>query len=395
MADTLTLAKLTHNPFTLVPDEKVTIWAGYPELRQQLLDIIDSCRSDRVGLSEFAILHGELGAGKSHALRYLRHWITDEEKGDYQSPCVYLDTLKVAASMSFVALYRKIMEALIPHIKETADWLDLAIEEAAKRRIPDSRRQEQDREIDTLYADPSLTPGYPPLALLLKEVKRGSHGGSQEGLSLLLGEKLGGAGAMRKYQSYNMTGPIESEYDATKCLGAYVNLCTRGTTTLVDGDVLARNKAFYFFFDELETVNDFRPQEALSMNQGLRDLINACPENCCFLFGMTGDVRDIYGLLTRPVIRRMSREPLMIQPLTSEEAVQFLKQVLKGRRTDPGDPDEYPFDEEALVAIAELTQLKTPSELFRGCRRVLEKSVLSGALQEGGLIDVSMVKQIL
>ena len=175
----------------------------------------------------------------------------------------------------------------------------------------------------------------------------------------------------------------------------YVNLCTRGASILSEGDVIGRNKAFYFFFDELEIANDFRPQEALSMNQGIRDLINACPENCCFLFGMTGDVRNIYGLLTQAVIRRMSREPLEIEPLSSEEAVEFLKQVLKGHRSDPEDPDEYPFGEDALFDIAEATQMKTSSELFRSCRRVLEKSVLSGALKPGGTIDVDMVQKAL
>lgn len=392
MSTTLRIARLTSNPFTLVPNERVTVWAGYEELRHQLLDVVESCRSDRVGLSEFAILHGELGTGKSHALRYLRYWITDSQKGDYNSPCVYLETMKVAANMNFVALYRKIMESLIDHIRETAEWLDLAVEETAKRRNPDLRRQEQDAIINQIYCDPQITPAYPPLSLLLREIKNGSD---SEPIALLLGQKLSGQGATHRYSKYNMTGPIDSEYDATKCLGAYVNLCTRGTDALSEGEVLARNKAFYFFFDEVETVGDFRPQEALSMNQGIRDLINACPENCCFLFGMTGDVRDIYGLLTQPVIRRMSRDPLAIEPLNSHEAVTFLKQVLKGYRSNVDDPDEYPFQEDALLAIAEATQIKTSSELFRGCRRVLEKSVRSGALIPGGTIDAQMVADIL
>ena len=392
MNRTLTIAKLTGNPFTLVPSETVTNWAGYADLRTELLDLIKSCRVDQVGLSEFAILHGELGTGKSHALRYLKHLITDKQREDFASPCVYLETLKVAANMNFLALYCKIMGILAPHIKETADWLDLSVEDTARMRKPDGRRHELDEEIEKIYSDPELTPGYPPLSLLLRGIKNSSA----EALSLLLGTKLGGGGAaMERYARYNMTSAIDSEYDATKCLGAYVNLCTRGTNILNEGDIMARNKAFYFFFDELEIANDFRPQEVLSVNQGICDLINSCPENCCFLFGMTGDVRNIYGLLTQAVIRRMSREPLEIEPLTSEEAVQFLKEVLRGFRTDGEDPDGYPFREEALLAIAEATQIKTSSELFRGCRRVLEKSVLSGSLEPGGMIDVAMVRQAL
>ena len=391
MNETLKIAKLRSNPFTLVPSQKVTVWAGYSQLRSELLDVVGSCRSDQVGLSEFAILHGDLGTGKSHALRYLRHMITDERREEFASPCVYLETIRVAANMNFVALYNKVMDLLIPHIRETAEWLDLTVEETAKRQYPDVRRHEQDKAIDRIYSDPRLTPGYPPLALLLRGIKNESG----EALNLLLGGKLSGAGTMERYNKYNMTSAIESEYDATRCLGAYVNLCTRGAGSLSDGDIVGRNKAFYFFFDELEVVEDFRPQEALSMNQGIRELINACPENCCFLFGMTGDVRNIYGLLTQAVIRRMSRDPLEIPPLTAEEAVDFLKQVLKGYRSNAEDPDEYPFLEESLFAIAEATQMKTSSELFRGCRRVLEKSVLSGDLQPNGVITVDMVSKAL
>ena len=391
MTTTTEIARLRSNPFTLVPDEKVTVWAGYEQLRSELFDIVESCRSDRVGLSEFAIIHGDYGTGKSHALRYLQHRIIEREQSDFDSPCVYLATMKVAASMDFVVLYRKIMESLIPHIQETAEWLDLAVEDTVRKRIPDGRRQELEKEIDEIYGGSGITPGFPALSLLL----RGIRNGTDEALQILLAKKLSGQRAMAKYRSYNMTGPIESEYDATKCLGAYVNLCTRGAETLTEGDVLGRNKAFYFFFDELEIVGDFRPQEALSLNQGLRDLVNACPENCCFLFGMSGDVRDIYVLLTTPVIRRMSRDPLTIAPLEPHEAVDFLTQVLKGYRSNESDPDEYPFEKDALFAIAEGTQNRTPSELFRACRRVLEKAVLSGTLTSGGTISAGMVSEFL
>lgn len=391
MSTTLEFAKLTANPFTLVPNEEVTVWAGYEELKSQLLDIVDSCRSDRVGLSEFAVMYGDYGTGKSHALRYLRYWISDREKDDFNSPCVYLNTMKVAPSMSFVVLYRRIMELLLPHIRETAEWLDFAVEDTAKQRAPGSSLQELEAAKDQIYREGSATPGFPALSLLLRGIKNQKD----EALRILFGDKIAGTGAMGRYRSYNMTGPIDSEYDATKCLGAYVNLCTRGAGALSDGDLLGRNKAFYFFFDELEIVEDLPPREVLSLNQGLRDLINACPENCCFLFGMSGDVRDIYGLLTPAVLRRMSREPLPISPLDSDEAVDFLVQVLKGYRADRNDPDEYPFERQALFAIAEDTQSRTPSELFRGCRRVLEKTVLSGRLAPGDTISASFVSEYL
>ena len=387
MTDTLQLAKLASNPFTLVPGRRVTVWAGYEELLQQLLDIVESCRSDRVGLSEFVALHGDWGTGKSHALRYLEYWMSEAKRDEFNAAIVYLETPKVAATMNFVAIYRKIIENLMSHIRETAEWLDMAIEDAVKKEKPSARRDELDAAINEKYRDPNITPSFPPLALLLKGIKENKA----DAMSLLSGVTPRSA----RLDTYDLIRPIDTEYDAVKSLGAYVNLCTRGTSALSEGGVLARNKAFYFLLDEIETILDFKPAEALSINQGLRDLVNACPENCCFLLGMTGDARQTFAIFTTPVMRRMSRNPIEIQPLETEQAVTFLKEVLKGYRSDPHDPDEYPFREDALRKIAEEAQSKTAAELFRSCRRVLEKAVLTNRLTPGGWIEAADAEEFL
>ncbi|MBT9143359.1 MAG: hypothetical protein DDT32_02238 [Syntrophomonadaceae bacterium] len=387
MADTLQLAKLTSNPFSLVPGRRVTVWAGYKELRQQLLDIVESCRSDRVGLSEFVVLHGEYGAGKSHALRYLEYWITEARRDEFNAAVVHLETLKVAPTMNFVAIYRKIIENLMPHIRETAEWLDMIIEDTVKKEKPSARRDDLDTAIDEKYRDPNITPSFPPLALLLKGIKENKA----DAIPLL----SGAAPRSAKLDTYGLMRPIDTEYDAVKSLGAYVNLCTRGTSALSEGGVLARNKAFYFFLDEFETMQDFKPAEALGINHGLRDLINACPENCCFLLGMSGDVRLIFGTFTTAVMRRMSRNPIEIQPLEVDRAITFLKEVLKGYRSAPSDPDEYPFHEDALRKITEATQPRFAYELFRSCRRVLEKAVLANRLTPGGWIEAADAEEFL
>ena len=387
MTDTLQLAKLTSNPFTLVPGRRVTVWAGYKELQQQLLDIVKSCRSDQVGLSEFVVLHGDYGAGKSHALRYLEYWITDAKRDEFNAAVVYLETPKVAPTMNFVAIYRKIIENLMSHIRETAEWLDMAIEDTVKEENPTARRDELDTAIDKKYRDPNMTPSFPALPLLLKGIKENQA----DAISLL----SGAAPRTARLDTYGLIRPIDTEYDAVKSLGAYVNLCTRGTSALSEGGVLARNKAFYFLLDEIETILDFKPAEALSINQGLRDLINAFPENCCFLLGMSGDARQVFAIFTTTVMRRMSRNPVEIQPLETEQAVTFLKEVLKGYRSDPSDPDEYPFREDALRKIAEETQNKTAAELFRNSRRVLEKAVLANRLTPGGWIEATDAEEFL
>jgi hypothetical protein len=386
MNETIALARLTKNPFTLVPGEKVTIWAGYPEVRQPLLDIVESCRSDRVGLSEFVILHGDFGTGKSHALRYLINWITEVRKTEFNGQVVYFESLKLAPKMDFIELYRRTIELLLGHIRETADWLDLVIDES----IPNDDKARQAvflEKKNATYRNGLITPTFPSLPLLLRGVREDKSGA----VRILCGH----SDKNLPLSDYDLVSPIDNEFSAVKCLGAYINLCTRGTTVLSQGENLARNKAFYFFLDEVEMLQDFKPPEVLSINQGLRDLLNACPENCCFLFGMTGDARQIYALFDKFVMRRMSREPIEIQPLDDDQAVAFLKEVLKSYRSDPNDPDEYPFRQLALRKIAEETQEKTAAGLFRNCRRVLEKAVLQNRLQPGGWIEQQDVQDLL
>jgi hypothetical protein len=386
MADTTSLAKLTKNPFTVVPGQKVTVWAGYPDLKRTLLDIVESCRSDKVGLSEFVILHGEYGAGKSHALRYLVNWITVVNAAEFKSQVVYFESLKFAPKMDFIALYRQTIGQLMEHIRETAEWLDYVIDESIPADDKKPGGGSKDKK-DAIYKDPRITPSFPQLSLLLRGVKEGKS----DALKILLGHN----DKALPFAAYDLTGPIDNEFSAVKCLGAYINLCTRGTSALTQGEFLGRNKAFYFLLDEIEMLQDFKPAEVLSINQGLRDLINACPENCCFIFGMTGDVRTIYALFDKHVMRRMSRQPVEIEPLTVDQAVAFLKEVLRNYRSDASDPDQYPFREAALRKIAQETQEKTAAELFRSCRRVLEKAVLGGRLQPGGWIEAADVRDFL
>src|SRR5579863_9867197 len=90
------VARLTKNPFTLVADPNTQTWADYEDVRKALMDVITSCRNDQVGLSEFVVLHGEIGTGKSHALRYLHNYITRAKADDFRSPCAYLESTKLA-----------------------------------------------------------------------------------------------------------------------------------------------------------------------------------------------------------------------------------------------------------------------------------------------------------
>jgi hypothetical protein len=338
-----------------------------------------------VGLSEFVVLHGEIGTGKSHALRYLQNYILVQHPKDFASACVYLESTKLAKKTDFLSIFRRTMEALREHVIDTANNLDRAMEEKAKASGL-TRPQDVRSEKDKLWkaSAPILAPHFPGLVLILKEIAS-----DENEFSVLCGAK---SSHLARYQ---LTSPIDSEYDASRCLAAYINLVTNPDRSVVSEQLFTANKAFYLFIDEVELLQDFKPAEVLSINQGVRDLINGCPQAFCMIFGVSGDPRILFAIFDKFVVRRFSRDPIEIQALDENESVRFLKEVLKNYRSDPADPDEYPFREAALMRIAEKTAEKTAASLFRSARRVLEKAVLTQKLQPGGWIEVADVDAFL
>lgn len=385
MPTSIELAKLRKNPFTMAPAANTDVWADYEGVRQALLDVITSCRNDQVGLSEVVVLHGEIGTGKSHALRYLHHYITETQANEFQSACVYLESTKMGAKTDFVAVYRRVFESLRKHIFATAKALDDALEEKAKQ---EGATKTQDiitkkKELWRTTAD-ALAPKFPSLILLLQALVD-----DETVFAVLCGEKRD------NLHAFQLTTPINSEFDATRCLSSYINLVTNPNRDVLSEAVYKGDRAFYLFIDEVELLQDFKSAEVLSINQGIRDLINGCPQSFCLIFGVSGDPRVLFTLFDRFVVRRFSRDPIEIQALDEVEATRFLKDVLRNYRTDPSDPDEYPFREAALRRIAEKTPERTAASLFRAARRVLEKAVLTHTLQPGGWIEVHDVDQFL
>lgn len=385
MATTVELAKLRKNPFTLVAEVNTDVWADYESVRQALLDVVTSCRTDQVGLSEFVVLHGEIGTGKSHALRYLQNYITLGHAEEFRSACVYLESTKLAKKTDFLAIYRRVMEGLRKHIETTANKLDTAFEEKAKAAgLAKSQQIQAAKDKMWIENAEALAPQFPSLIHLLHGILDGGNA-----FSIICGTATG------RVTDFMLTGPIDSEYDASRCLSSYVNLVTNPNRQVLPESSFMADKAFYLFVDEVELLQDFKPADVLSINQGIRDLINGCPQAFCLLFGVSGDPRILFAIFDKFVVRRFSREPIEIQALDEDESVRFLKEVLRNYRSNLTDPDEYPFREAALRRLAEKTPDKTAASLFRSARRVLEKSVLTGKLTPGGWIGVPEVDEFL
>ena len=391
MDKTLELAKFTDQPFRLLPGEKVTIWAGYHEIREQLLEIVKSPRVDRVGLYEFAIIHGALGTGKSHALRFLKYLINEERGEEFNSIVCYVERLRVEANTDFLALYRAIMRLLKDDMKKVGEVVekitDKQVDEAWEAASADvtklmKRQDFRDRTLPTIYS--RLSPTYPALPRLLSA----AYQGDEVATTILLGGKP--KTAISKYGLDNL---IDTEYEALRCLAAFINLCTK---TDNDAAYLPLFKCFYLFIDEVERLRDFPTRNVQSINQGIRDLVGACPEHFCLLLGASEEAAGIEAYIEDDVMTRLSRELMEIPELDVEQAVNFIKEVMQQyRQPDAKVPETYPFVEDALREIALQVTQRTPRNLFRDCQTALRKAVLTGSLETKGVIDVADVQEFM
>ena len=149
MAD-LTAFGFREHPFAMVPRSGITHWAGMAEERRLLLDIVESVLITETGLSEFVLLHGTYGAGKSHALRYLTTEIMETRAAHFRARAIYLPKMRVDQKVDFVRLYKEIMRELgqeffrnlastiVHHIDSAADALSDKMDRERERRLMQS-----------------------------------------------------------------------------------------------------------------------------------------------------------------------------------------------------------------------------------------------------------------
>ena len=385
MDKTLELARFADQPFRLLPGDKVTVWAGYKDIQEALLEVVEAPRSDKIGLYEFVILHGFLGTGKSHALRYFKFLISEQRKGEFDSIVVYLERLKVAGNTDFLALYRSIMrllkEDLVRVAEEVARVAEMQIENAwqslsQETKLLIKRQDYSDQQLPAIHA--AMAPSFPALPGLLAAVRKGEA----NAFAVLAGGKPRGVNPAQ----YGLDTFIDNEYEALRCLGAFINLCTEP----MEGDNgKAISKCFYLFIDEVETLRDFPVRHVQSINQGLRDLINACPEHFYLMLGASADAAELEAWIADDVMTRLSRPPIEIPELEVDQAIDFLKEVMHQFRTPGANvPDSFPFEEDALREIVAQTTERIPRTLFRNCQTVLRKAVLSGRLEAQGSITM-------
>lgn len=372
---------LTKDPFAIVPDGPVENWAGRNDLRDDLLDLMLGVRASDIGSTEFLVLHGELGAGKSHALRWLKTQIENPD-GDFRSLTVYVERPRVSAKLNFLELYKYIIgeigreeiKAICENVRREVDGIVQKLaDEAGYGDAPDKSSFEP-RAIEKVNSNDRN---------MLQLLRRGA--GDDENVFEFL------SGAIR-CDGLEYEGKIDSDFMAAKVLGDFFRC--------ISSDIGEERRVFesvYLFVDECEILFDAKPTESDPVFSGFRELINGLPYGFGLIISFSAATALIEAYMPQHLLKRMTHDFIEVPMLEDEQAVEFIKEQLNSFRPNGSDYEGsfYPFTEEAISYVVENQTSLTPRNLFKDCRRILERSIRRHNLKTGTEISRELAEDIL
>ncbi|WP_193371144.1 ATP-binding protein [Pelagibius marinus] len=377
----LTNYGLTQDPFAIVPDGPVDNWAGREELKEDLMDLVMGVRASDIGSTEFLVLHGELGAGKSHALRYLKTQI-EKPGSTFNSLAIYVERPRVSAKLNFLELHKFIIaeigrdriKVFCANVKEEIDITISELAAAAGFGDEPNKSSFEPRAIEGIKKNNRN------MAQLLR------RGASQPDKVF---DFLSGA---IKCDGSEYEGKIDSDFMAAKVLGDLLRVLT--------SELRPERRIFesvYIFIDECEILFDAKATESDPVFSGFRELINGLPYGLGLILSFSAATALIEAYMPQHLLKRMTHDFIEVPMLEDGQAIQFLKEQLNTfRPVDcPYQGTFYPFSEAAISHIVENQTTLTPRNLFKDCRRVLERAIRRHKLEPGEEITQDLAERIL
>jgi hypothetical protein len=381
---------LISDPFAItLSDASVHRWAAREHERALLLDVVESVRTSDIGSSEFVVVHGEYGAGKSHALRYLTTKINEDEPQHYRGKAIYLQTVRVSQKVQFLEVYKVIVDRLgKAFFAELSNHILGQVNQAqvAYLQTVDAGVQPQLMANPGRHVDETLDRMAPKSAIpYIKLMMRAANGGIDKVWDYLRGDDV-------SFPEIGLASRVGNDYNAVSTLAGIFQ-----TMTAQIGVVGPAYEAVYLFVDEQENLVEMKAAESVQLLQSFRELINQLPNNFCMIWGFSADAALIEAVLPSPILQRLTRKYVELPTMQPAEAKLFIRQQLEGfRKPDFVTPSPfYPFSEDAIDAALERIVDMTPRNIFKMLRAVLERAIRRHDLMPPNAIDAALANQIL
>ena len=328
------------DPFTLVPPSGPTArWLGRPESKARLKAIATLWSLSPA--STIYLMWAELGAGKTHALRYLERLAIESASSDV---AVYASMPN--AANGFMSVHRRIIERIpeptlvdaIDNLRSTygTSWLVAP---------------ELDGDRDTAHVLWHLRQTFTQESGEL--ARRWLRG---ERLYAAEARQLGGMQWLR------------TDEDAVRCLATIVRL------------VHAAGHRLVVLLDEFQRIGESNSSDARRVNTGLHSLYNSCPTGLGLVLSYSiGDASAMDHLITPELHSRVS-DTLNLPGMSIDEATEFAEDLLDECRTRDG---RRLFDSDAVTAAvgsaAESGEAGLiPREIIRALQRPFHRALVEG-----------------
>lgn len=347
---------LRDNPFrstsSHASDPRAGIWVGYERQKRQIEKFLKRSRSDQVGNSNFLMLYGDYGTGKSHALLWAQNKILVDEEKDFDAVCYFIPTLrKDKGQLTFAGAFRDDIvdrSRLVTDLQSFRRFLNKCIADCLVANDLD----DEEKAIDMLIE---------PVELNRLAKKINSRREDEELYSLLTPKSL-------------------SDYQAVMLFTGLVNLFVHEMqVSQQDGEDRRRfKKAAYLFIDELDDLDRASIKEARGVNDLLRHLYDNCPNCFGMIIALSAEISQLPNLFLDYVLSRIQKQ-IELVVLDKDDTVKFVREILNRNRLNPdGQKDFFPFEPEAIEAIvSQLTEI-TPRKIVKAMQQVIEEVRLTG-----------------
>lgn len=364
-------SNLQENPFRSNPvygsDPRMDIWVGYEKQRHQLMKYLSRSKADQVGNTNFIMIYGDYGVGKSHALLWARYQIHHSQKSEFDAICYLIPTLKKdKGKLTFAGAFVDDLVhrcGLHNDVFEFRNFLDMSI-----LRYRDANHAgatvTNEEIVDKL--------GFPAeLGTLAKEIYRAST--TELIYRLLIPKGL-------------------TDYQATALFSRLVNLFVFGIE--INGQITRFKKAVYLMIDELDELLNVSAKEARDVNDMLRHIYDWCPNCFGLVIALSAESASFSAIFEQYILGRIQRQ-IQMEELGKEDAMEFVRKILDAARltSNVRKSDYFPFEESAVEAVvAQLRQI-TPRKIVNTMQEVLEEVRLAGLDPETQKVDMQFLDE--
>ncbi|MBM3119299.1 MAG: hypothetical protein FJ006_07100 [Chloroflexi bacterium] len=157
-------------------------------------------------------------------------------------------------------------------------------------------------------------------------------------------------------KSIGISKPIQTVEDAIRIITWIIRIINMGGAS--SGEICR----VLFMLDEYQRAGGLRKPSMDEVNGCLHSIFNRCPNGFSLIISFSGypEGNRLPAWLSPEIRDRLDKKPLLLPPLSEDEALVFIKDILEHFRNPSSTISEacFPFTEESAYAIVKMIQTK-------------------------------------